>query len=415
MPATSHFRIGWLIDGSGAPARRHQLLSLEDKTLVRIGAGASAHAHARPGSWYDLSEYTVLPTFVDAHVHLMLTGPPLTQEINARAVAPRLCPESQILRHLGEHLAYGVMAVRDGGDFAGRVLDIVQCDGFPKFPRIPHVAACGAALHKPGRYGRLMGQAVRNFDDIEAYITDRAAQGAAHVKIVQSGINSLREFGRQTQAQFAVAELRNISALARKKKMAVMVHANGAVPVATALAGGCDSVEHGYFMGDDNLKEMSDKGIVWVPTIVPMQACALGASRGAERDIARKTVAHQLRQLQKARDMGVRVAVGTDAGAPGVPHGQALARELALFVVAGYTVEEAIRCAVTKTGRTNGSTTRPALRDGGPASFLAVKGPPGSLCERLACRPDLVVVQGRAVSGTFPAPVHRQPDGTPIR
>lgn len=47
-----------------------------------------------------------------------------------------------------------------------------------------------------------------------------------------------------------------------------MVHANGQEAVRVALEAGRDSIEHGHFMGNDNLSKMAEKGIIWVPTDV---------------------------------------------------------------------------------------------------------------------------------------------------
>ena len=93
-----------------------------------------------------------------------------------------------------------------------------------------------------------------------------------HIKIVNSGLNSLKEFGKETLPQFGAEELSDVVKIAGKCGRRVMVHANGKKPVAAALAAGCNSIEHGFFMGVENLKIMAEKGIVWVPTACTMKA-----------------------------------------------------------------------------------------------------------------------------------------------
>ncbi len=38
------------------------------------------------------------------------------------------------------------------------------------------------------------------------------------------------------------------------------------IPVKFAVDAGCDSIEHGFFMGEENLKRMAGRGTFWVPT-----------------------------------------------------------------------------------------------------------------------------------------------------
>ena len=64
---------------------------------------------------------------------------------------------------------------------------------------------------------------------------------------------------------------------------------------------------------------------------------ALSPVEGAQRNLA-----HQLEQMALARQLGVRVAVGTDAGSPGVDHGKSLRAEIGLLIRAGYSIPEAM-------------------------------------------------------------------------
>ena len=125
-----------------------------------------------------------------------------------------------------------------------------------------------------------------------------------------------------------------------------MVHANGKMPVNIAVAAGCHSIEHGFFMGRENLKQMAGGGITWVPTAVTMKAYSDHMQQNdRQADVVRKNLDHQLEQLRRAKDIQVLVAIGTDAGSPGVHHGAAVADEIGLLLEAGFSIQEAIRCA----------------------------------------------------------------------
>ncbi|HSV94180.1 MAG TPA: amidohydrolase family protein, partial [Desulfobacterales bacterium] len=247
------------------------------------------------------------------------------------------------------------------------------------------VRAAGRAWHRAGRYGRLIGRAVPDGVSLaEAVASD--PESCDHVKVVNSGLNSLTEFGCRTAPQFGLEELRAAVRAAAARGRDVMVHANGEEPVRVAVMAGCRSIEHGFFMGDDNLGRMAERGTVWVPTAVTMQAYgAQLAAAGNDPGAARRTLDHQLAQMERARRLGVTVALGTDAGTPGVDHGAAVIGEMKLLMQAGYAFAEAVRCSAV-----NG-----ALLIGGASGMLAVGGAASFVVH--AARPEKALRQGGAV------------------
>ncbi|WP_373498290.1 amidohydrolase family protein, partial [Desulfococcus sp.] len=235
----------------------------------------------------------------------------------------------------------------------------------------------------PGRYGRLIGRPPlpgQSLADAVLAVTDPVD----HVKIVHSGLNSLKHFGKETAPQFTPAELRAAVAAAHGRGLRVMVHCNGASPVAIAVQAGCDSVEHGFFMGEENLRRMADAGTVWVPTAVTMKAYSRMLPQDApEAEIARRNFDHQVGQIRRARELGVRIALGTDAGSLGVHHGRSVGEELAIFVAAGFPIEAAVACSTGVGGELLGLDDGREIRAGRPARFIVVDGPPERLPDNL--------------------------------
>jgi imidazolonepropionase-like amidohydrolase len=118
-----------------------------------------------------------------------------------------------------------------------------------------------------------------------------------------------------------------------------------------------------------------------------------------------RNLEHQLAQLQSARGLGVTVAAGTDAGSLGVHHGRALHEEMALLMTAGFSVEQAVRCATVNGARLLGLPHAGSIGPGAPATFIVVTGSPrnlpASLGQVAACfsdgvRLDLPKVQSAA-------------------
>ena len=102
-----------------------------------------------------------------------------------------------------------------------------------------------------------------------------------------------------------------------------------------------------------------------------------------QRDIAHRTVDHQLDQIQKARTYGVTIALGTDAGSQGVDHGIAVREELKLLMRAGLAIEAAVQCATGIAARLMGLKMRGCLSEGCRADYIVAPGPPEALPDSL--------------------------------
>ena len=401
MLIKSCIHAGWLIDGSGGPVQEDVLIHIQQHIIQSIEPAPKATCQ-QPSSFLDLSEYTLLPSLVDCHVHLFMSG---THDIAARkrqleAGYDEL--KAVISNHIAWHLSSGVGAVRDGGDSKGLVQQYQrECPGLNDGRKKPlisavdstrqmsiHVKVAGKAWHQCGRYGKLIGRSPIPGETLaEAICREASLPGYTrpdHIKVVNSGVNSLLCFGKETQPQFSLEELTQAFGEAGRRQLNVMVHANGKLPVQIAIEAGCHSIEHGFFMGAENLARMRDRQTVWVPTAFTMRAyVAHLAPSSREADTAQRNLTHQMDQLRMARELGVPVALGTDAGSLGVHHGTAVREELRILLEAGYTIPEAVQCA-TKTGAgLLGITDMGILIPGMPASWIAVKGSPSGIPDNL--------------------------------
>jgi imidazolonepropionase-like amidohydrolase len=382
MSNTSFILAGWLIDGSGGPIQEKVLLRLVDG---RIGAIEPFNAETVPeGSLVtDLSHCTIIPPLVDSHVHLFMSGA-IDKKIRERQLVSGYDELRPIIaQHLHYLFSHGVLAVRDGGDRGGFALRFREGQEMHK-EVILKVA--GRAWHKKGRYGALIGRypdELENLAEIYTKENDRIDQ----VKLVNSGLNSLKIFGRETAPQFSEADIAAVVAAARQHGRKVMVHANGRLPVQLAVKGGCHSIEHGFFMGRDNLQLMAEKGTFWVPTLFTMKAYGANISYappGADPQVIEKNLNHQIEQLAMARELGVNVALGTDAGSLGVLHGESVVEEMKLFKKAGYSLAEIVQCATSNGSRLLGIEDFGLITTGSTATFLVTRGAPAQLPRKLS-------------------------------
>jgi imidazolonepropionase-like amidohydrolase len=374
--------VGWLIDGSGGPVRQDRLIEVRNGRITAVRPLREAAPPDGVPACLDLRGHTLLPVLVDSHVHLAMPGTADPQSRSRQLAAGYRQLRPLIAGNLERHRACGVLGVRDGGDRGGFALRFRLESRDSAAPPVCAKMG-GVAWHKPGRYGRTIGRALEPGQPLAGALDSQGCRGDLF-KVVNSGLNSLSEFAKETAPQFDLAELRAAVKAAARCGLPVMVHANGRHAVEIAVAASCRSVEHGFFMGAENLARMAESGTVWVPTAVTMLAyIGVLEAQGGSADVARRTLDHQLEQLRRARQLGATVAVGTDAGSPGVEHGAAVAVEMQLLMEAGFSPAEAVRCASA-----NGAALLGAdfglLAGGRPASFLAVPGGPEGLPGSLA-------------------------------
>ena len=117
---------GWLIDGSGNSIRTKAQLRVTNGRIDAIRENWSVHPGKMPDNpdveTLDLKNATILPALVDSHVHLSMSGT-MDQAERFRQLDTEFGPVEDVIRkHLEQHLAAGVLALRDGGDKRAYVL-----------------------------------------------------------------------------------------------------------------------------------------------------------------------------------------------------------------------------------------------------------------------------------------------------
>ena len=96
------------------------------------------------------------------------------------------------------------------------------------------------------------------------------------------------------------------------------------------------------------------------------------------------TLENQLKQLRLAKTLGVKTACGTGAGSVGILHGESMVEEMRLFIKAGYSLEETVRCASENGADFFGMQHLSSLTIGQRATFLVTRGTPQQLPRKLS-------------------------------
>jgi predicted amidohydrolase YtcJ len=265
----------------------------------------------------EMPGYIQIPPFRDAHMHFTVEGRPAS------------LPDIEAIQHA--YLRRGVLELRDMGNrFAAGSLarKIVGND--------ITVRSCGYALFRKGTYGAFLGKGVEGTEEIRREVEALYRAGADFIKVINSGIVSAQGGRLVTAGGFDRDELRAICEEAGERGLEVACHANSDRAVREAAMAGVSSIEHGFFVSDETLHIMAEKGIAWTPTAFALLSVAASLPPEQQRSIE-EIVDEHLASVLLACSAGVVVRAGSDSGSKAVSHGESYFEELRLFRRAGLT------------------------------------------------------------------------------
>jgi len=231
---------GTVLDGKGHTL--HDVhITIAGSRISAITPGASGPAD------YDLRGLTVLPGWIDAHVHVTWIfgkdGKNAGTDGTTQADAYRAASNAWLT------LMAGFTTVQSVGAANDVPLRDSIAQGILPGPRI-----LTAVEPLEGR-----GEATGTPDEIRAFVRKQKAAGADVIKIFAS--KSIRLGGGMTLSQ---DQLNAACDEARKQGLRTLVHAYKEAVRAATLAG-CNEIEHGTLASDDDLKLMAEKGTYFDP------------------------------------------------------------------------------------------------------------------------------------------------------
>lgn len=408
-------RVGTVIEGTlNAPMRDvHIVYDAEKIRFVGADNAWPSRDLLRDGQTrpdLDAPECTVLPGLIEAHAHLFLEGGELDFEKRAAYLqqSPAALLEAAHTR-LHAILALGVTAVRDAGDKdgVGLALSRLEQAGPYERPLMPYLDSPGAAIHHAGRYGSFMGEPLEEHPSPADCIAARVSAGADRIKLIPTGIINFKKGLVTAKPQMDTAEVAALVAAAKAHGRQTFAHASGDDGIEHAIEGGVDSVEHGFFIREDQLARLRDRDIGWVPTFAPVQRQVDHAERfGWSPEIVenlQRILDQHAASLVKGHEMGVRIIAGSDAGSCGVAHALDFLYELEIMERAGLPPLAVLNAA---TGR---SAERLGFRDlfgriarGQRSRFLLTRANPLKTVTALR-DPLTVIFDGKMVPHCDPA------------
>ena len=373
---------------------------LKEKTIVVSGNKIEAvqDGYTQGGSAdmvVDLKQKTVLPGFIDMHVHIEGQSSPTTYIERFTLNDVDVAFKSTV--YAKKTLMAGFTTVRDlGGSGVNIALKKAIAKGTVVGPRIFTAGKAigttgGHADPTNGRRWSEMGDpgpregVVNSPEDGRKAVRQRYKDGADVIKITATGgVLSVAKSGQNPQ--FTVEEIKAITETAKDYGMLTAAHAHGDEGMQRAIKGGIKTIEHGTLMSDATMEMMKEHDTYLVPTITAGKEVTENAKKPGyfPAVVAKKAseIGPKIQSMfERAYKKGVPIAFGTDAGV--FPHGEN-AREFVYMAEAGMPVMEALKSATVTNAKLLGMGDELGqLKAGFIADIVAVEENPAKNVETL--------------------------------
>ena len=384
-PAPVHYvRCGALLQPESGKVTRNALIAIQGERVSEVRESAAAPAGA---SVTDLSDHTCLPGLIDTHTHVLLQG-----DITAADYDEQLLKQSTAYRAIlatrsvRRALEYGFTTIRDleteGAGYAD--VDVKKAINNGVIPG-PRMKVATRAMDVTGAYP-LLGyspeitvprgvQVVDGPDDGRKAVREQISYGADWIKVYSDRSYFVRPDGILDDIPtFTLDELRAIVDEAHRQRHKVASHAIALNGVHNSVEAGVDSIEHGNYIADADIKTMAQKGIFYVPTIYVGEYVAQGRAAAGAKVWLDMIRIHE-DTFRRALNGGVKIAFGTDVG--GFDWGINPAVEFPYMVKYGMTPAQAIRSATSSAAELLGMQNDVgSVAAGKYADIVAVKGDP---------------------------------------
>ena len=375
---------GTLIDGVTETPRQQVSILIHDDRITAVEPGFKTPAGAQV---IDLSTATVMPGFIDCHVHMSQKLPSRLNATEDRMTHNDIDSAFDGALFARRMLQQGFTAARDagGGDDTVALREAIN-DGKMAGPRLyvalePLGPTAGHADPRNGLDAHLWrgdwdNGRVDSADDARRRVREHKRRGADLIKLMPSG--GIASTGDDPRAQLMTnEEMRVAVETAHSLGMKVAAHIYPAAAIENAVMAGVDSVEHGSFATAKTFELMKSHGTYLVPTLTVYEVFYEAARDHPELltpGTAEKELHNDLlpkQNLPLAVRSGVKIAYGTDIGEG--DH----AMEFGLLIHNGMSPMQAVLAATRNAADLLGAADKfGSVQAGRYADIVAVAGDP---------------------------------------
>ena len=290
---------GTILDGRGGVLHNQQIV-IENGRIVSVAAGSAAKAD------YDLSKLTVMPGWIDTHIHLNWH-----MDANHKSVSGGGNPEDMALYTEADAwttLQGGFTTVQSVGNMADKPVRDHINEGVLPGPRV----LTSLIQIQGARGGRGAEPHTWTADELREMVRKNKADGADVIKLFAT--TGLGAGGAQSMTD---EQIQAVCSEAKAVGLRAVVHAIGDAGAHAAVVAGCTSIEHGTFLKDETLDLMAQRGTFFDPNLLVLHNYLENKDSYTFTEEALETLRKGLAPtedvIRRARARHIKISFGTDA------------------------------------------------------------------------------------------------------
>ena len=380
-------------------------IAIDDGRIAGLDKGAKRGAGDEA---IDASGLWLIPGLIDCHVHI--TQP--THDGDPRAASARTDADVALFAAWAAErtLLAGVTTVRDvgGWNYVEMAVRAAIQAGTIRGPRMFLAGRLLSITTSTADFYPGMYEVADGADAVRTAARRQLAHGADLIKVMATGAMLSSETEDSRAIQFTLDEIRAAVEIAHDNHKHVAAHCHALRGIHNAIEAGVDSIEHCTFADDEALRRMVAAGTALVPTLCAGEMLFRDPAAVASMpEYLRTRMAEfndlHLATIRRAHELGVTIAMGTDAGTPGNHHGLNVQECVILSRKAGMTAAESIRSATVNAARLLRQSDQLGSIDVGKhADIVAFRANPLDDIDELT-RPTMVIKAGEIVRDERPA------------